>query len=366
MKKLFTLVLLATALITQAQHQADNWYFGANIGVTFASGLPVPLTGGQINTQEGCASISDTTGNLVFYTDGVTVWDKNHLVMPNGTGLFGYSSSTQSALIVPKPGSTSQYYIFTAPEYNSSNAFCYSTVDMNLNSGNGDVVIKNAALLANSTEKVTAVNHSNGIDVWVIAHEFNTANFYAYFVDTGGISLSPVISSVGTIMGPYGPSKLGYLRASSCGEKLAAAVYYHGFIEMYDFSTTTGIITNPIQLGNHSTNSEGAYGVEFSPDGSRLYFAYYGPNMVTQYDLTAGSAAAIIASCNTIYFVSSSSNFGAIQNGPDGKMYLARENAPVVSCITNPNLPGTACNFVDNYITVPSGNSQLGLPNFIT
>ena len=77
-----------------------NWYFGNRAGVNFSSGAPVALTNGQIVTTEGCATISDATGNLLFYTDGVSVWNRNHAVMANGAGLFGHASSTQSAIIV--------------------------------------------------------------------------------------------------------------------------------------------------------------------------------------------------------------------------------------------------------------------------
>lgn len=71
------------------------------------------LTNGQLNTLEGCATIADTTGSLLFYTDGITVWNRNHVPMPNGSGLLGNPSSTQSGIIVPYPGNTDLYYVFT-------------------------------------------------------------------------------------------------------------------------------------------------------------------------------------------------------------------------------------------------------------
>jgi hypothetical protein len=63
----------------------------------FNSGAPVALSDGQLNTLEGCATIADNNGDLLFYTDGYTVYNKNHTIMPNGTGLAGNWSSTQSA-----------------------------------------------------------------------------------------------------------------------------------------------------------------------------------------------------------------------------------------------------------------------------
>src|SRR5215207_1693788 len=111
------------------------------------------LTGGQIYTNEGCSSISDDNGNLLFYSDGMTIWDASHNIMPNGTGLHGQTSSSQSCLIAPDPGNTDLFYVFTAPEYATNDGLEYSVVDMNLNGGMGDVTgIKNVVLLANSTE----------------------------------------------------------------------------------------------------------------------------------------------------------------------------------------------------------------------
>ena len=74
---------------TLAQPQTNHWYFGRNAGLDFSSGSPSIATGGQTFTDEGVASISDNNGNLLFYTEGTTVWDKNQSIMPNGTGLFG-------------------------------------------------------------------------------------------------------------------------------------------------------------------------------------------------------------------------------------------------------------------------------------
>src|SRR4051812_41956466 len=95
------LMALLLAVVVHAQPEAKNWVFGNKGGLTFTP-TPVAFTT-AINTLEGSASISDQSGNLRFYTDGMTVYDKNNGIMPNGTGLLGGSSATQSALIVPWP-----------------------------------------------------------------------------------------------------------------------------------------------------------------------------------------------------------------------------------------------------------------------
>jgi hypothetical protein len=111
-KLLLSFFLSAFCLSLTAQHEADKWYFGTLGGLDFSSGSPVAITG-SLNSPEGTASVSTAAGTLLFYTDGVSVWDTTDATMPNGTGLMGDVSTTQAALVVPSPSSSSQYYLFT-------------------------------------------------------------------------------------------------------------------------------------------------------------------------------------------------------------------------------------------------------------
>src|SRR6188768_576787 len=180
-----------------AQGEYNQWCFGSLAGLDFNSGSPVAVNS-QVNTTEGSSSIADAAGNLLFYSDGITVWNKNHIAMPNGTGLNGGVSSTQSALIVAQPQTPSIYYVFTTAEAQGASGFCYSIVDMSLQGGLGDVTTKNVQLFTPSAEKVCATKHANGIDIWVLGHEMGTNNFIAYLLTSAGLS-APVISSCGTV-----------------------------------------------------------------------------------------------------------------------------------------------------------------------
>ena len=119
------LILLTASFFSFSQSEASHWYFGNGAGLIFDSNAgsvaSTNAASSTINTSEGCSSISDFNGNLLFYTDGRNVWDKNHNVMPNanyslGTGLMGDPSSTSSGLIIPRPGNINQYYVFTVDE----------------------------------------------------------------------------------------------------------------------------------------------------------------------------------------------------------------------------------------------------------
>ncbi|RMG90376.1 MAG: PKD domain-containing protein, partial [Chloroflexi bacterium] len=354
-------IFLFILLPLYAQKEANIWYFGRNAGVDFNSGAPVPLTNGQLSTSEGCATISDANGNLLFYTDGITVWDRNHNVMPNGTGLMGHPSSAQSAIIVPRPGSKTIYYIFTVP-YSATPAvgLRYSEVDMSLRSGLGDITVnKNILLASPACEKLTSVKHANGVDYWVIIKKTNTNQFNAFHVDCNGVNTTPVVSNAGINTNTW-----GYLAASPDGKRLAMAENSPGF-ELYDFDNATGVVSNPILLGNGG----GAYGVAFSPDNNLLYGLRIHGGAIYQWNLLAGSPAAIIASATQIgTAVGTGSPYmgGALQLATDGKIYVPDFNWPSLSVINNPNVPGLGCNFQTSVVNLLGRNAVLGLPPFVS
>ncbi len=182
-------LFIVFSLFGYSQDNNSNiWYFGENAGVDFNFGDPIAITDGQINTWEGCASICNQSGEILFYTDGQRVYNRNHQIMPNGGGLLGDYSSSQSAIIVPKPhlsNNNNLYYIFTTDAWqdNLENGFRYSIVDMTLDNGLGDITTeKNVLIHDKVAEKVTAVRHSNGIDVWIVTHDWGSSNYLSFLL----------------------------------------------------------------------------------------------------------------------------------------------------------------------------------------
>lgn len=365
---LLFLSLFAIHFCSYSQGKANWWFFGDSAGVSFTSGSPAAVTTGAMYAWEGNATISDNAGNLLFYTNGVKVWNKNHIQMPNGFGLLGNTSTTQT-IIVPRPGSSTIYYVFTADAQTGPNGLRYSVVDMLLNGGLGNVTIKNTLLVTPTTEKITAVLHCNRKDIWVIAHDWNSNQFRAYLVTAAGVSAAPVLSSVGTVHTGSNTVTLGYLKGSPDGSRIACAVNDY-FFELFDFNNSTGFLSNPIKFtGPFFTtanwNYSFCYGVEFSPDGTKLYLSHGLPqSRIVQINLCAGDNAAIIAS--GIDIGTSTDNLAALQLGPDNKIYVARFQAPWLGVINNPNATGLACNYVNNGVPLAGKTSLLGLPNFIT
>jgi PKD repeat protein len=361
--------LLTTAILfyfffsALAQKEGNIWYFGNQAGLDFNSGAPVPLSNGQLFTTEGSASIADANGNLLFYTEGVNVYNRLHTLMPNGTGLLGGTSASQSAIIVPFPGVSYQYYIFTVPN-TAGGGLCYSIVDMTLAGGNGDVTSKNVSLLAtNVAEKLTATYHFNGIDYWVAVHDNGGNTFYAFRVGTGGIT-GPVISSVGTIHGGANPWT-GCMKFSPKGNKMAVCLYGTQQADLLDFDNATGIFSNPATYNFGSGFF--TYGVEFSETGNTLYICNvdYTPGQIFQFDMLAGNNAAILATAQLVYN-NPSDILGSMQLGPDGKVYFVRYGFNYVGAIELPDVSGIGCTANDVYVMLTTGTAQLGLPDFFS
>lgn len=360
MKPILILLLLSICQLNElnSQHQNNNWYFGRNAGISFNTTLPSPIQS-ELYTAEGTAVISDPIGNLIFYTDGITVWDRNHDTMPNGIGLLGGNSSTQSALIVPLPFSFSKYFIFTTEDHLSNGGLSYSMVDMELNNGLGDIVsdTKNTPLLDQTSEKVTSVLHENGHDVWVLTHTRSSSDFFAYLVTESGINLTPIISSLGSLY--PGDAFAGPIKPSHNGLKLVASNTLHNIVDMFDFNTATGELANFYNINALLPPFRQIYGIEFSPNDSLLYVSTtQGDNII--YQIHIASEFVTILNPPDLH-----NPYGSLQLGPDNKIYMARGSAQFIDVIHQPDLLGANCDYQEQIVNFPKNILCFaGLPSY--
>ena len=352
--------------------ESFNWYFGGNAAITFSTTdlSPVAMAGSQIFTMEGCATISDSRGNLLFYTDGFYIWNKDHEYMDNGTDLNGSYSSTQSAIIVKDPGNEDLYYIFTVDYQIGDRGFCYSIVDITKDNGLGSVIEKNKKLVRETTEKLTCAQHKNGKDIWVIMHGWDNNRFYVFRVIENGLQTSPVISDVGMVhsggqlSNEANENKVGYLRCSPDGTKLACAIRLMQTVQIFDFDNETGVISNPKELTD--TKFDHPYGLEFSPDSRLLYVSKLTTkDRLYQIDLSYHTEQEMIQNSVAIDVIPEEGDYlGGIQTGPNGKVYVAQSSTKYLAVINNPNEKGTSCDFQLSAVDLGSGKCYQGLPNF--
>ena len=377
----FAFVLLFTPIRAQQQHR--HWFFGFGAALDMAGATPSVINGSPMQTDEGVTSISSSTGELLFFTNGERVWDRDLQQMPEGHGLAGNFSSSQSALIVLDPGNDDRYYIFTTPGQLAVgggiyDGLSYSIVDMTLNNGNGDVAVKNIELVRPVVEKLSATRHANGNDVWVVAHGWENNVYYAYKVTCTRVE-GPVVSAVGRSMNndPNNSyfAAIGCMQFSAQGDRLASVwTQYlpdgsHELrLDVLHFDNTTGIISDPIgdtMISTDPDDARYAYGVCFSPSGRFLYRSEYGLNggigytKILQYDMQSPDPMN-----SEVEVGSSFQAYGSLQRAPDGTIYIARLNgAQYLSRITSPDLPGDQCGLVDQGVSIAPNISTWGLPN---
>ena len=382
MKKIASIVLfgLLSPFLLFSQGETSNWYFGTGAGIRFNNDGSVSNTKkSKLETLEGCATISNTFGGLLFYTDGITVYNKNHEIMLNGEGLFGDPSSTQSAMIVPKPEDPELFFIFTVdtapfegdPDYGLN----YSIVDITEDNGMGAVIQKNVRLLEDCSEKITAVvKNCFEQSIWVVTLASQNGatgvlnTFYAFEVNATGVLTSPVKTTFSNLQIE---DPRGYLKFSPDGTKLAIANFTDG-LYIYDFDETSGGISNQQFITIPGVNKN-PYGLEFSPNSTLLYVhatneiggAGNHASSLLQFDITSADIDTSLVELDNrpIYR-------GALQQGENGKIYRTitksyNEGTPYLGVINNPNEAGLASNYMHNAVNLNGKNAMQGLPPFI-
>lgn len=368
-------------------HQADQWVFGNKAAINFTVDPPLAIPSGtNFSTPNGVSAISYDFGALLLHTNGIQLWNNLYLV-GNGTDLNGNNFATQSSLIVPNPGNSKEYYVFTVDMYVPpifEEGINYNVVDFTSSNG-GDVISKNNFLIGSNSQKITGVQHANGIDFWAVTHGFGPSNgniFYSYMVSNIGLDTIPIESITGYLHQGDPNNSGGYMKISPDGSKLALVVPEDGVTELFDFNTATGRVSNP----KTSTTGQFYYpfGVEFSPDNSKLYISTSplgsATNFLYQFDVTATDPFVnpfVVHQYNVNEVGSADSLMGALQLAPDGKIYLAKFRRSVLGLknlgvIYNPDRPLAACNYntIDNIpnngFYLGGAESLIGLPNFIT
>ncbi|MFD2572405.1 PKD domain-containing protein [Spirosoma soli] len=380
----------------QKESQGVKWYFGQNAGLDFSGGgTPKPIDDGKLSTIEGSSSIANTKGILLFYTDGITIFDKDGKPLksldPRDSAatatpipLGGNQKSTQSALIVPKPtcrGCEYLYYVYTTSEIRGQKTLTYSIVDMRQNGGKGAIVEKNIPVTNRGTEQSASVQNERDSTYWVITRIYGTNQFEVRHL-TRSEDTSPKTYTGGQVIDSLTNAE-GYIKigpADTTGGKEGnrpMAVVIPGppknSVDLYTFNDSTGVLTfnRTLDLGPAPPK---AYGVEFSPDGKNLYVTMLadtnadgsqkGSSYLLKYDLNQKDT--LLALSRTVVDSSTTRQYGSVQIGPDGRIYVAIKGSNSLGTIENPN-----GGLLDSLQFNPGGQSlggktsQLGLPNLV-
>lgn len=369
--RFFLLALLPCISFAQDYKRTYNWYFGSKAGLSFSDFNFSVSTNGAMDSEQGTSTISDTNGTLLFYTNGETVWNKNHQIMQNGTGLLGNQSSTQSSVIVPLPGNDSLYYIFSA-EGGYIFGLQASLVNINAQGGLGEVTLKNIPLIAPICEALVATRHQNGRDVWVVTKSYPGNLYYAYLVTENGIITCPVVTAIG--VNYTSTSTLGVqatLKFSADGTKLASGLHYDNnpAIELFDFDKATGKLSNWINIPatKNPSITNISYDIEFSLSKRYLYYSNWF-NYLCRYDLSWAIGDSIASHRDTLYKPPGGNWLlerpRGIQLTPNNKILVAVDDSLYISSIETPD--SANCGYITHSINLGGKRSLNGLPNFIS
>ena len=265
---LVSLILIICKTNSNSQGRDNIWLMGYDtnssppwgaLSIDFNSGSPVIDTSyREMELNNTHSNISDTLGNLLFYTNGVYIADASHDTMLNGSGLnpSQYTTSLynnglnigQGNIIIPLPGSQELFYMFhlTVDTSTISKYLYLSIIDMNLNFGLGEIIVKNQIVLNDNLNrgKINAVRHANGRDWWVICHKLNTNSFYKLLITPIGID-TIITQNIGIVR----PNDGGWAVFSKDGSKYAYHWTEHG-AELFDFDRCTGLFSNSLLLNN--------------------------------------------------------------------------------------------------------------------
>jgi hypothetical protein len=271
--------------------QNANWLFGNKSGLTFMPNPNAPTAlYNPVRFGESCATVSDINGNLLFYTDGITVWNSSHNALINGTGLLSNSSSTQGVIIVPRPNHDTYFVVTIDGESNNHYGLHYSEIDMSVGGGQVVAATKNTplkdhngididAVYINRSEKLTSTVHGDGINYWIITQI--GGYIYSYLVSENGISSTPVASPAPiTIQNSlYNLVGIGHMKISPNAQRIGICYYKTGTgvndlggLALGKFNYYTGVATfdnNLITLTDEPYFS----GLEFSPNSNIVYFS---------------------------------------------------------------------------------------------
>lgn len=377
--------------LTQAQSlQGHNWIIGFSASENFpadsSGGLLMDFTSGSLvyskvplkNALASSSIISDTLGNLLFYSEGCGINRRDHTVMLGSDSIndhplqyfcingSGYSR-TSGLIILPDPGGKRIYRVFHNAYYIKGlygSQMRMTTVDMTLDNGMGRVTEKKKILIDSANIiYISAVKHANGRDWWIINSERGSNQKFVFLLDPFGIHGPEVIETGGVKLA--NPEAFGQMLFSPDGKKFLEITDSGGYI--CDFNRCSGKFSNCVKIDYFEGPALCNNGA-FSSNSRLLYVSTC--DSIFQYDLQSpdfNQTRQLIAVQDGISDIYNTPYIGSMTLAPDNKIYI---NQPTggnkLSIIHQPNQQGLAAGFEKWGFDMPvfdDGEQFPNLPN---
>ncbi len=347
-KALYILYLLLLIGVDQAVAQKhDNVWPGGlneypgvpgngNYLLHFDDGNPtVVATDLHMNFESTVAAISDSSGNLLFYTNGCAIANAQGNVILDGDGLnpgvvrdltcptTGYICP-RGAMFLPFTGGAfpGSFYVllhmgmrYTADRGLRIGAFYFSYVNRFGNGGTGSALGTNLELIPddfyNYLEPFAVVRHGNGRDWWIIVPIYRTNEYRVFLMNNSGVKpggmqqIGPAMKCRRMGSSVFSPDGSKFARVQNCSALVM------------DFDRCTGKFSNPVTL-ERSFNTFGGGGVAFSPDGTKLLVS-------SQLAILSADLTVPIPTLDTLISTEqvAGTSLHYLQYGPDNNLYFS-------------------------------------------
>ncbi len=335
------------------------------------------------NFTRASATIADTSGNLLFYTNGFDVCNRNGEIMPNGFRIdssvfftnYWYKNGmpiAQPVLIIPFSEQDSLYYLFhetAQPYFLDTSGFgvyypsslYYSVISMTRDSGRGDLIVREQIIFQDTLAlgRITAVKHGNGRDWWIMVYRYAGDKYLKLLLTPNGIS-PPIYQQIGPRLNYCDLAQAVF---SPQGDKYAIADKANGLLFM-EFDRCSGTLSNPIQVLINDTAI--ARGAAFSASGRYLYVS--SSRYLYQFDTWSSNFAGsqdTVAVWDGFYSTTFpfATTFYLSQLAPDNKIYINSPNSVKTLHVINfPDSGGAACDVCQHCISLPTYNA-FTIPN---
>lgn len=389
MKGTFLFIISLTQLLAYSQNKGTIWIGGENAAIDFIGDTAMSFFRPENTTfNRTSTSICDKNGNLLFYSNGYRVFNRNYEVLENGDSLnvgdydfYGFMPTPDGAVIIPIPGDSVKYYlfhmdlnlIFTELGYFffPTHLF-YSVVDLSLDGGNGAIVdgLKDIAILNDTLTQtgIKIIRHGNGRDWWLICHEYGNSNYFKFLIDENGIQ-GPIKQQIGITYRLQNAGVASIMKFAEEGNRFFFSTFDSNKVELFDFDRCSGMLLNYVTF-NVDPEFAYAYGASFSPNARYIYVSV-SETEIRQYDLDAANitGSQIIVGTDDGIPDPFAANYFLHGLAPDGKIYIiSYDECYSLHVINHPDSAGLASGFVQRGLPLYEGTSWFGgipnIPNF--
>jgi hypothetical protein len=332
-------VVLPLTGIAQVK-QSQNWVGGLSEypGVMGYGNVVVHFNGAQVTTdtmpwgipfESTVAVISDSTGNLLLFTNGCALYNASGQVIQNGEDLnpgpihdshcgeIGYIVP-KGAMILPIPGRKDAYWLLhLGARYDFERLLHYGpfyATQIEWLNGEWQVTSKNIPLLSGNIESFSVVRHGNGRDWWVVLPNLDNSSIEILRISPEGITPAGTYEHGFVFSG----KRPGCSTFSPDGQKFARFHCEKGVL-LADFDRCTGNFSNSLLLSPPKPMIRGG-GVAFSEDGNTLFVM--AQSQCYKIDLQTGDVV-----WNTLIDLYNESSWGTTlgtaEYAPNGNIYIS-------------------------------------------